>query len=291
MDPRALAMGLAFAVIWSSSFTSARVVVAYAPPLAALSVRFFIAGLIAVALARALGQSWRLTRPQARATVILGICQNATFLGLYFLAMQTVEASLAAIIASLMPLLVALIGWAAMGTRLSALGLAGLALGTGGAILILSSRLDGGAPLWGIMLCGIAALSLAIATLTVRGATSPGTVLMSVGLQMLFASVVLIPFGLATEDLSVTWSGTLVAAFLYTCFVPGLLATLVWFLLVRRIGATEAATYHFLNPFFGVAIAWALLGEALSLRDVVGVCIVAIGIFAVQRARVPPTGK
>jgi drug/metabolite transporter (DMT)-like permease len=90
MDLRALGMGLTFAVIWSSAFTSARVVVAHAPPLAALSVRFFIAGVIAVALARALGQSWRLTRPQARATVILGICQNATYLGLYFIAMQTV---------------------------------------------------------------------------------------------------------------------------------------------------------------------------------------------------------
>jgi probable blue pigment (indigoidine) exporter len=40
MDMRALAMGLMFATIWSSAFTSARIIVADASPLAALSVRF-----------------------------------------------------------------------------------------------------------------------------------------------------------------------------------------------------------------------------------------------------------
>jgi probable blue pigment (indigoidine) exporter len=42
----------------------------------------------------------RLTKAQWRAVLIFGICQNALYLGLNFVAMQTVEASLAAIIAS-----------------------------------------------------------------------------------------------------------------------------------------------------------------------------------------------
>jgi drug/metabolite transporter (DMT)-like permease len=67
--------------------------------------------------------------------------------------------------------------------------------------------------------------------------------------------------------------------------VPGLAATLVWFLLVQRIGAVKAATFHFLNPFFGVAVAAVVLGEALRLTDVIGVAIVMGGILAVQMAR------
>jgi len=55
--------------------------------------------------------------------------------------------------------------------------------------------------------------------------------------------------------------------------------------LVDRIGAIRAATFHFLNPVFGVAIAAALLGEALGPRDIVGVIVVTIGILAVQIAR------
>ena len=46
MDFRAIVMGLAFALMWSSAFTSARIIVADAPPLTALSLRFLISGLI-----------------------------------------------------------------------------------------------------------------------------------------------------------------------------------------------------------------------------------------------------
>ena len=54
MDIRAIAMGVAFAVMWSSAFTSARIIVAAAPPLTALSLRFLISGLMGVAIALAL---------------------------------------------------------------------------------------------------------------------------------------------------------------------------------------------------------------------------------------------
>ena len=51
MDVRALLMGLAFAAMWASAFTSARIIVADAPPLSTLAVRFLISGLIALVLA------------------------------------------------------------------------------------------------------------------------------------------------------------------------------------------------------------------------------------------------
>ena len=40
-------MGMAFSVMWSSAFATARVIVTYAPPLWALTIRFAISGLIA----------------------------------------------------------------------------------------------------------------------------------------------------------------------------------------------------------------------------------------------------
>ncbi len=63
--------------------------------------------MIGVGLARMMGQTWHLTRAQWRATFIFGLCQNALYLGLNFVAMTRVEASLAAIVASTMPLMVA----------------------------------------------------------------------------------------------------------------------------------------------------------------------------------------
>jgi len=109
--------------------------------------------------------------------------------------------------------------------------------------------------------------------------------LMIVGLQMLVGGAALVPVAVAFETWQVTWSWQLVAAFTYTVVAPGLLATWIWFMLVSRIGATRGATFHFLNPFFGVAIAAVLLGERLGWADIVGVMIIAAGILAVQLAR------
>lgn len=280
-------MGLVFALMWSSAFTSARVIVEYAPPLTALALRFLISGLIGVGIACVLGQSARLSRRQWLGVLIFGVCQNALYLGLNFVAMQTVPASLAAIIASTMPLLVAVAGWLVFGTKVRPLGLAGLIAGVIGVVLIMGARLQGGVDLFGIVLCVIGVISLTVATLAVLGASSGGNVLMIVGLQMLVGSAILWVPALTMEVWDVTWNWQLVVAFVYTTLVPGLAATLVWFLLVGRIGAVKASTFHFLNPFLGVAIAAVLLGEQIGILDVVGVVIIAGGILAVQISKQP----
>jgi len=290
LDARAIAIGIAFALMWSSAFTGARILVQDAPPLMALTARFLLSGAIAVAIARYLGETWRLSRAQWRATVVFGLCQNALYLGLNFVAMQTVEASLAAIIASTMPLLVALIGRTVLGERLPWLAVAGLAGGLAGVALIMGGRLGGaGVDLFGVALCVLGALALALATLMVSGASSGGNVMMIVGLQMLIGAGFLVGPALILETAEIAWTGRLVAAFLYLTLVPGLAATWVWFLLVRRIGAVRAAAFHFLNPFFGVAVAAAILGERLGALDVAGVVVVMAGILAVQLSRRPAT--
>ncbi len=286
MDVRATLMGLAFAFMWSSAFTSARIIVADAPPLTALAIRFLISGLIGIALALALGQSWRLSRGAWRATVTFGLCQNALYLGLNFVAMQWIEASLAAIIASTMPLIVALAGWLVFGERVRPVGIAGLFAGVAGVALIMGARITGGVDLFGLALCGIGVLALASATLAVRGASSGGNLMMIVGLQMLIGAAVLGVAASLLESWDVRWSWPLILAFVYTTLVPGLGATWVWFLLVNRIGAVRAATFHFLNPVLGVAIAATLLGERLGALDAAGVAIVTVGILAVQMAKI-----
>ena len=285
MDFKALFMGFAFAAMWSSAFTSARIIVQYAPPLTALSLRFLISGLLGCLIAWALGQSFRLTRRQWTGVVVFGLCQNALYLGLNFVAMQTVQASLAAIIASTMPLLVALAGWLIFGTKVRPLGIAGLVAGVVGVTLIMGARLSGGTDVFGLLLLIVGVISLTAATLAVLGASSGGNVLAIVGLQLLVGSALLAVPALIFEPFVVDWNGTLILAFLYTTLVPGLAATWVWFLLVGRIGAVRASTFHFLNPFLGVLIAAGFLGEAIGPLDVLGVVIIAGGILAVQLSK------
>lgn len=285
IDSKAILMGLAFGIMWASAFTSARVIVQYAPPLHALALRFLVSGAIGLVIALWLGQNWHLTRKQWVAIVIFGVAQNGLYLGLNFIAMQTVEASLASIIASTMPLLAAFAGWAVYRETIRPLGIAGLFAGVLGVALIMGARLQGDVDLMGVALCAVSVVSLTVATLAVRGASSGGNFLMVVSLQMFVGSAVLWVPALAFESFDVIWNWHLVIAFIYTVIVPGLGATLIWFLLVDRIGATPAAVFHFLTPFFGVLIASVLLGEELGSMDVIGVLIITAGILAVQLSK------
>ncbi|WP_395540578.1 DMT family transporter [Neotabrizicola sp. sgz301269] len=286
MDLRSALIGLIFVFFWSSAFATARIIVADMAPLAALALRFLVSGLLALGIARALGQSLRLTRAQVVPVVVFGLCQNALYLGLNFIALQRVEASVAVIIAATMPLLVAALAWAIRGERLPALGTAGLLAGFAGVALIMVHRLQGGADLPGLLLCALGALALAVATLTLRGAAAGGGNLLTVvGMQMLVGSAALALAALLFEPFRFTPTLPLALAFLWQVAGPGIAATLMWFWLVGRIGATRAATFHFLNPFFGVVAAALLLGEHISAWDLAGVAVTMAGILAVQLSR------
>jgi drug/metabolite transporter (DMT)-like permease len=158
-------------------------------------------------------------------------------------------------------------------------------------MIIMGSRMQGGVDLTGVAYCLIGAVALTVATLMVRGATTGGNLLMIVGLQMLVGSVCLALVSLLTEEIQFNPSWRLAAAFAYTTLAPGLLATWIWFALVQRVGAIRAATFHFLNPFFGVAIAAVILSEKLGVLDMLGVAIVTLGILLVQISKHSNTSK
>ena len=286
MDFRSILMGVSFSFIWSSAFTSAKILVTAASPLMVLSLRFFISGLLGIAIARMLGQKIQLNKGEWTVVVIIGISQNAIYLAFNFIAMQWIEASLAAIIASLLPLVVAAVCWIFLGEKTGFKGMLGLIVGFGGVLVIMLDKLSSSNAYLGMTLCLIAVAALAGATLYVgRMMSLNKNVVMIVGLQMLVGSITLFPFSLIFETWNIEWSTSFVLAFLYTTLVPGLLGTLIWFFLVRRIGPVKAATFHFLNPFFGVLVAALILSEPLSISDGIGVTIIMAGILLVQLSR------
>lgn len=282
-DGLAILMGVAFAFMWSSAFTSAKIALVDAPPMLLLTARFLVSGALAMGIGAAMGQSLPRQSRQWAMLVLLGLCQNSLYLGLFFIAMQTVPAGLASIIASTMPLLVAAASLIVASERPGRRAVVGLLLGFGGVVAIMADRLSGDLDLFGLALCLIGVAALAGATLVVRHANLGTGLFMIVGIQMMVGAISLAPFAFALESFgAINLTGSLYAAFAYTTLVPGVLATLLWFALIRRIGAPRASAFHFLNPAFGVAVAWALLAEPVGLVDMIGVAIVAIGILLVQ---------
>lgn len=281
MKFRDLILGLSFALIWSSAFTSARISMFDAPPFLLLSVRFFVSGFIAIGLAYIVGQSINFSKSEWSAIFIFGVCQNTIYLGLNFVAMQWIDASLAATIASLLPLVVTIFLWLFFKEQLTALGLIGLVVGLLGLMLIVYPTLQNSFNIVGILFCLIGVLALAIATIVVRNSTNKNMIMM-IGIQMMVGSFTLLPLSIAFEVWEINLTLSLITSFLYTTIFPGLIATLIWFKLIYFIGPIKAAAFHFLNPFFGVLIANIILSESLFWQQAIGVLLVTMAILSLQ---------
>ena len=70
-------MGVAFAFMWSSAFTSAKIALLYAPPFSILALRFALSGILALVIARLLRQPWPSQPAHWRRIALLGLCQNS----------------------------------------------------------------------------------------------------------------------------------------------------------------------------------------------------------------------
>ena len=281
MKIRDILLGLTFALIWSSAFTSARISMMDAPPFLLLSLRFFLSGTLAIAIAKFLGQKIQFSNADWLSIFIFGICQNTIYLGLNFVAMQSIDASVAAIIASMLPIVVTIFSWIFFKEKLSLLGILGLTLGILGIIIIMQTNLTSELGSNGVVLCLFGVLALSIATIVIQK-SSGQNILMMVGLQMLVGSFTLFPLSLALETWQISWTYSLIASFLYTTIFPGIVATLIWFKLLHFIGPIKAASFHFLNPFFGVLIANLILSEQLLLQQIFGVILVMVAILMLQ---------
>ncbi|WP_142846262.1 DMT family transporter [Telmatospirillum sp. J64-1] len=285
-----LAPALLFCLLWSSAFIAGKAGLASAPPLLLLAARFLIAGLLMVLAVSLLG----LRPPQGNAgrnawaiVLLLGLLNNALYLGMSFTALQSLPAGFVVVIVSTAPILTAILAHFLLGETLNARRITGLALGIIGVWMIVQTRLgDGGAPeIPGLVLVGLSALSLAFGTIAYKRYATGLPLLWVNAWSTLAGGLVLLPLTLAWEDLSaVTWDLTLAAALGHLVLAVSVGAMLLWFWLIRFVGAGKASSIHFLNPVFGLLLAWLVLGEIPAWNEMLGVIPVSLGVLLVVSA-------
>ena len=286
MGLKSVIMGLGFVILWSSAFTSAKIIVQYSPPLLILAVRFFLTGGFGLILANIFYEKISLTNKEWYSLIAFGLCQNTIYLGCNFIAMGSIDAFLAVIIASMLPILVAIFSWVTKTEKIGFMGTVGMLFGIFGCLIILKDKVMIPSNLFGIMFCLIGATALAVATLLVKNTISKKSqILRIVSIQMLVGGLPLIFLSLIFEAWEITFSTSFIIAFFYTCFFPGLLATIVWFNLVRKEGAIRASAFHFLNPPMGVLIASLILAETIEPLEIFGILILMIAIYLIYKSR------
>ena len=285
MDLKSFLMGLLFVFLWSSAFTSAKILVENSPPLLVLGLRFLLTGSIGVIIYWFFFKKIKIDANSWRFIISFGIFQNTLYLGLNFLAMNEIDAYLAVIIASLLPIFVTIFSYFFRKDKIHLLSIIGIIIGFFGSWIILYPKITIGLNLYGSSLCLIAVISLAVATLLIKDSISAkGQILPVVSIQMLIGGLPLLLFSLIFESWSINFSNSFIFAFIYTCFFPGLIATIIWFNLIKNVGVIIASSFHFLTPPMGVIIAYIVLKETINTFDILGITLITVALVIIHRA-------
>jgi drug/metabolite transporter (DMT)-like permease len=217
---------------------------------------------------------------------LFGFCQNTLYLGLNFLAMNKIDAYLAVIVASLLPIFVAIISFFLKKDKIHFLSVIGIIVGFFGSSIILAPKITVNLNLYGLSLCLIAVIALAMATLIIKdGFSKKEQLLPFVSIQMIVGGLPLILVSFLFEEWIINFSNSFIIAFIYTCFFPGLIATMIWFNLVKRIGVIMASSFHFLTPPTGVIIAYIVLNERIIISDIIGIIFITIALTTIHQAK------
>jgi drug/metabolite transporter (DMT)-like permease len=274
-----------FLMLWSSAFSVAKLAIADCPPLLLLAARFLIAGVLMFGIAAVSRVRWTLGRRDILLFALLGIANQAIYLGVGYVALRDISAGLSVLIFSANPIVTAVFAALVLGERMTWAKAIGLVLGIAGVAFIVQSRLSIGSDhLRGILLTVVSLLSFVGGTILFKRYAPKDGLWIGNGVQSLAAGIALLPFSLATEsigDIVPTWR--LLACFAFLVLLVSVFAYLLWFKILTVSGATAASSYYFLLPPLGMLFGWLLLGEHVALSDLIGIIPVVLGIYLVTR--------
>ena len=283
-NPLPLYIGL-FCLLWSFAFVAGKIGVTDCPPLILLAARFSLAGVLILGISAFRREGWSLSWRDTLVFAILGVANNALYLGLGYTGLQTVSAGLGALIVSANPVFTAVFAALFLGEPLTWRKVTGLLLGIIGVGFIVWHRMSVGSDsLHGILFTLASLASIVAGTILFKVLAPKGSLWIGNGVQNLAAGLVLIPFAFTLADVGdIVPSARLLGAFAFLTLGGSILAYLLWFHLLKVCGATAASAYHFLMPPLGMLFAWMVLGEHVEGRDLMGIIPVALGIYLVTR--------
>ena len=298
--PSRAAILLGFAAIylvWGSTYLAIRYAVETIPPLLMAGTRFFIAGLLMYGWAR-LQRMGPPTRPQWRATLIVGAFLLLGGNGLVSWAEQRVPSGMAALLVATTPLWMVLMEWARGGSRPSRGVWTGIAIGFVGLVILVGpSRLLGAGAVdaYGALALIGASLSWAWGSVVSKRLPLPAAPQLGTGMEMLGGGALLVLVGTLRGEWSSFDPGRVSAeswtAYLYLILVGSLVGFSAYVWLLRHVEVAKVSTYAYVNPVVAVGLGWLIAGEVLTTRTLVAAGVIVAGVVFITSARRAPTAQ
>ena len=298
-NPIAVWVGiLVLYVVWGSTYLGMKVAMDTIPVFVMGVFRFIPAGLILTLLVIAWhrGRIARPTRPQVRDASIVGTMLLVGGTGLVAWGEQTIPTGIAALLIALVPMWLAIFGFALYRESVPPLVGAGIIVGlVGVAILAWPAGDVGSLDPAGFLALMVSPVFWTLGTLyATKRSVQPAPALLASGVQMLaagvaFAVIAAVTGEWATFDVTAV-SATSWASIAYLVVAGSLVGYSTYAWLIGVAPLQRVATYAYVNPVVAVILGWLVLSEPLTPRTIVAgiVIVAAVALIVTGRGGTQP---
>lgn len=299
--PRRIELVAAFAalyIIWGSTYLAIFFAIQSIPPFLMAGARFFIAGLIMLAIARLQGPL-KSTWLDWRTSLIVGACLLLGGNGGVTISEKFVETGLASLIVATVPIYMTLLGWmTGMSPRPSGIVWLGLAGGLVGVAVLLGPELrisNGSRAAIGMSILLLGSFIWSAGSIYSRFAKHVASPFFAAAQQMICGGLLLMLVGFFAgearnfhpEKITLLSFG----AFAYLVLIGAIVGYTSYFWLLRNCDPSKVATYAYVNPVVAVLLGALFAHEVVTLRTLVAAVLI-IGsvalIITIQQLRSKP---
>ncbi len=300
MSPEHQRFRVAFAfalvyVFWGSTYLGIRIAVEHFGPALLTGIRFFIAGVVMLAVCAVTGRRIRVTPGQLLRHGITGILLLSIANAVLSWAEQYVRTGLASLIVASVPIwFLVLDSWVLRGDRLSNRGLTGLALGIAGIIVLLWPKLlspsaRGRMELFASVCLIGSSLVWSVGSVLSRRWQAGVDPFSATGWQMTVAGAVNLGISfLLAEPSHANWAWQGLAAIAYLVVFGSWVGYSAYIWLLHNVPTSKVGTYAYVNPVIAVFLGWLFLGERVDRFILAGTAIIIVAVALATSAKVRP---
>jgi drug/metabolite transporter (DMT)-like permease len=269
-------------LIWGYNWVVMKTAVQYASPFQFAALRTFLGALM---LFLVLFLSKRpLALKEFPTMLALGLLQTCGFTGLLIWALVSGGAGKTAVLSYTMPFWVMLFAWPMLGEKVQGWQWLAVVFALFGIVLIFDPlHIKGDA--FSMTLALLSGISWAISAIVSKKLhqRAPDLDLLNItAWPTLLGSIPIIILALVLPAPPIQWTQTFYLTIIYSIFLSGSLAWVLWLYALQRLPAGVASMASMLAPVIGVASAWWQLGERPSNIEFAGMLSIAIALVIIS---------
>ncbi len=269
-------------LIWGYNWVVMKLAVQFASPFQFAALRTFL-GAIMLFLVLIITKR-PLALKEFPTMLLLGLLQTCGFTGLLIWALVSGGAGKTAVLSYTMPFWVMLFAWPMLGEKVQGWQWLAVVFALFGIVLIFDPlHIKGdGFSMFLALLSGISWAVSAIVSKKLHQRASHLDLLNITAWPTLLGSIPIILLALVLPAPPIQWTQTFMLTIVYSIFLSGSLAWVLWLYALQRLPAGVASMASMLAPVIGVSAAWLQLGERPTPIELVGMLFIALALVTIS---------